>query len=794
MEPSIGAATKLSILYDIPAGLGSQTFVGRDRAMVELCGLLGSSSRVAIVAASGMGGVGKTELAWQYAVKSRDAGNYAAGIWWLDARSAVVVGLLDKARRMGIQVNDQIVDEVERVQDCYGQWLRGVDGEALLVFDNVEDWEAVRRFFPRDARVRVLVTMREDRSEKGVKPLRLGVLLPLDGFRLLYEVSEAIDRIGASQLEAEALCEDLGYLPLAIELVGGLLKLEPDWSVVRVRGALAMELRSGVLSPVNAAIELSWVRLSDAERQLLAMVATFGAGAVLWEWVEEIVAGSEPWGLLREAMGLTAARRRLVALNLLGRSGENLYGLHPLVRSFVRGKMTMEIAPDDAIGRAFAQVMVAKASTIQPTVVVSERGWVALAVPHLLEVMAVWTRVLDGTDKIWCGAGLARFYQSLSLWNEAERCYESSLEISRSELGDRHPDTANSLNNLASLYELMGQYERALPLYESALEICRSELGDRHPDTASSLNNLALLYESMGQYERALPLLESALEICRSKLGDRHPFTASSLNNLASLYELMGQYERALPLYESALEICRSELGDRHPDTASSLNNLALLYESMGQYERALPLLESALEICRSKLGDRHPFTASSLNNLAGLYKSMGQYERALPLYESALEIRRSELGDRHPSTATSLNNLAGLYYLMGQYERALPLFESALEIRRSELGDRHPSTAQSLNNLALLYESMGQYERALPLYESALEISRSELGDRHPSTATSLNNLAALYYNTQQYHQALSFIQEALEIYIPTLGNEHPTTQKANDWLQAIQQAIENQ
>ena len=549
--------------------------------MVELCGLLESSSRVAIVAASGMGGVGKTELAWQYAVRSREDGRYGAGIWWLDARSAVVVGLLDRARRMGIPVNDQIVDEVERVQDCYGQWLRGLDGEALLVFDNVEDWEEVRRFFPRDGRVRVLVTMREERSDKGVQPLRLGVLLPLDGFRLLGEVSEAIDRIGAGQLEAEGLCEDLGYLPLAIELVGGLLKLEPDWSVGRVRGALAMELRSGALSPVNAAIELSWVRLSNAERQLLGMVATFGPGAVLWEWVEAVVAGSEPWGLLSEAMELTMARRRLVALNLLGRSGENVYGLHPLVRSFVRGKMTMEIAPDDAIGRAFAQVMVAKAITIQQTVVVSKRGWVALAVPHLLEVMAVWTRVLDGTDKIWCGTGLARFYESLSLWNEAERCYESALEISRSELGDRHPFTAQGMNDLAGLYRSMGQYERALPLYESALEIRRSELGDRHPHTATSLNNLAGLYSSMGQYEQALPLYESALEIYRSELGDRHPDTTASMNNLALLYYNTNRFPEAAAMMSGVVSIFEELLGINHPNTITVQNNLEVIQQAI---------------------------------------------------------------------------------------------------------------------------------------------------------------------------------------------------------------------
>ncbi len=512
--------------------------MGRDRAMTELCALFGESSRVAIVAASGMGGVGKTELAWQYAVKSRDAGNYAAGIWWLDARSTVVVQLLDKARRMGVPINDQIVDEVERVQDCYGQWLKSLDGMALLVFDNVEDWAAVSRFFPRETRFKVLVTMREEQTDRRVKPLRLGVLLPLDGFRLLWAVSEAIDRISTDQLGTAALCEDLGYLPLAIELVGGLLKLEPDWSIDRVRSVLAIELRAGALSPVNAAIEVSWVRLSAAERQLLAIVATFGVGAVLWEWVERVVTGSEGWGLLREEMELRVARRRLVALNLLGRSGENLYGLHPLVRSFVREKIVVgrtreevtEIAPGDAIDRIFVQVMTEIAKTIDTTGRTEMLNAVRSAIPHLAEATTHVTRLEKADDRTWAFTGLVRFYEGKSLWQEAEAWSVACLEFSTEHFGDRHPSTALSLNNLAVLYYSMGQYDRALPLHESALEIRKSELGDRHPDTATSLNNLAELYRSIGQYDRALPLYESALEIRKSELGDRHPDTATSIN------------------------------------------------------------------------------------------------------------------------------------------------------------------------------------------------------------------------------------------------------------------------
>jgi tetratricopeptide (TPR) repeat protein len=83
-------------------------------------------------------------------------------------------------------------------------------------------------------------------------------------------------------------------------------------------------------------------------------------------------------------------------------------------------------------------------------------------------------------------------------------------------------------------------YDRALPLSEAALEILKSQLGDRHPDTATSLNNLAGLYDSMGQSDRALPLYESAVNIAEAVLGFDHPNTKAFQENLRLLREQMG--------------------------------------------------------------------------------------------------------------------------------------------------------------------------------------------------------------------------------------------------------------
>ena len=102
-------------------------------------------------------------------------------------------------------------------------------------------------------------------------------------------------------------------------------------------------------------------------------------------------------------------------------------------------------------------------------------------------------------------------------------------------LGDRHPDVATSLNNLAALYRSQGRYAEAEPLYQQSLLLRQELLGDRHPSVATSLNNLALLYNSQGRYAEAEPLYQQALQILMSTLGENHPHTQIVKNALMTL-------------------------------------------------------------------------------------------------------------------------------------------------------------------------------------------------------------------------------------------------------------------
>jgi tetratricopeptide (TPR) repeat protein len=175
---------------------------------------------------------------------------------------------------------------------------------------------------------------------------------------------------------------------------------------------------------------------------------------------------------------------------------------------------------------------------------------------------------LDRTVRDQYGAG--RYAEAVPLARRA-------LALRREVLGERHRDTATSLDNLAGLLKAQGDSAAARPLYEQALAIRKAVLGERHPDTAQSLNNLAALLYGQRDYAAARPHLEQALAIRKAVLGERHRDTATSLNNLAELLKAQGDSAAARPLYEQALAIRKAVLGERHRDTATSLNNLAML-------------------------------------------------------------------------------------------------------------------------------------------------------------------------------------------------------------------------
>jgi hypothetical protein len=759
-------------------------FTGREEILERLDGTLKAEGRAAIKQAiSGLGGIGKTATATEYA--HRYAADYSHVLWTgAESAAALTEGFADIADKLSLAKGQKSEERVEAVK----RWLAENPGW-LLILDNADAPEVVKPFLPSPLTGAVLLTSRATNFDVlgKCRPVMLEVMTEEEALAFLKGRTEREELSESEEVAAKALAEELGYLPLALEQAAAYIKknqvsFAKYLEIYRTRRLEILKKSPPLAGDYRLTVETTWTlnfeqveAASPAAADVLRMSAYCAPEAIPFAVVEK--GGAEISAALAEALAEAAVVNEVLSplteYSLIGLDGEREeYSVHRLVQAVVRDGMT------ESERREWIERGVKAVNAAFPDVTdFYQWGVCARLAPHGVALGAAAGGGVESAEVVLLLIRTGYFLKEQGRYADTEPLFERSLAILEKALGAEHPSTAVSLNNLAELYRAQGEYGRATPLSERALAIYEKTYGAEHSSTAASLDNLAALYSSQNEYGKALPLSERALAINEKACGAEHPWTATNLNNLAYLYKAQGEYGKALPLYERSLAIYEKTYGAEHPDTALSLNNLAGLYKAQGEYGRALPLLERALAIREKALGAEHPFTAESLNNLAALYDDQGEYGRALPLSERSLAIREKALGAEHPDTAQSLNNLAGLYKEQGEYGRALPLYERSLAIREKALGAEHPSTAVSLNNLAWLYDAQGDATRAEELHARALAVRIKILGSGHPDTAMSRWGLAATLWTQGRLAEARELHEAALEGLRGALGEEHPHT-----------------
>jgi tetratricopeptide (TPR) repeat protein len=653
-----------------------------------------------------MGGIGKTELALQYAHFHLKQKTYKGGICWLDCRGKNIgLQIITFAiSRFNLQISEQY-DLQTRIQVCWDNWPQG---DALIIFDDVVDYKEIKDCIPPESpRFKAIITTRQKWLEQSFEKLELEVLDTLSAIDLLISFVGS-SRIEAERKEAEELCKDLGFLPLGLELVARYLERKPNLSLAKTRQRLGLKHKS----------------LEQFSEDMTAQRGVIAAFELSWNELD---------------------KDKLINFSLLQDVGGSNYGLHPLIRQYFRNKLAEFDSSAEDMKHSICKVVAESTEAIPESITIQQVNEVEIYIPHVVEVAENLHEYLSDDDLITPFVRLGSFYKGQGLYPQAQPWLEKAKEIAEQRFGDEHPDVANSLNNLALLYKYQGRYDEAETLFLQALDMKKKLLGDEHPDVASSLNNLAYLYNAQGRYDEAEPLNLQALDMYKKLLGDEHPDVAISLNNLAGLYNAQGRYDEAETLLLQALDMKKKLLGDEHPNVATSLHNLAHLYRDQGRYDEAETLFLQALDMKKKLLGDEHPNVATSLNNLAGLYRDQGRYDEAETLYLQALDMRKKLLGDEHPSVATTLHNLALLYNNQGRYDEAESLYLQALDMRKKLLGEEHPDVATSLNNLAVLYDYQGRYDEAEPLYLQASDMRKKLLGDEHPYTQGTQRSYQAL-------------------------------------------------
>jgi tetratricopeptide (TPR) repeat protein len=696
-------------IWDIPY-LRNALFTGREAGLQAIANALKAGQNTAI---SGLGGIGKTQTALEYAYRHRS--EYRCVFWAIaDTRDTLNAAYSRFAELLDLPGKN--LAEQRLVIEAVKGWL-AAHGGWLLILDNTDDLTIVPHYLPSSIPGHLLLTTRAHAMGRLAQRVEIKRLDLEEGSRFLLcraallGKDDPVERADPGDLVlAGKIVTELAGLPLALDQAGAYIEetscgLQAYLDLYRAHHAELLRARGGLLNdhpePVATTWQLSFARVEQANpaaADLLRLCAFLAPDDIsellLTKGASKLTPSLQE--LASSPLKLNAAIADLQKYSLIGRTpAKKTLDVHRLVQVALRDAMMPEV----------------------------ERAWAERTVRVLAQVFPG-----PGEAEAWetCRQLLAHGQAVAAL---IEQWQMKSIE------------GAHLLHNVGWYLFERAEYQEAQRYYEKVVAMKREVLGEESPDTAASLNNLALVYHAQGKYDEALALYEQTLAIKRKAFDEQHPNIATSLNNLAMVYRAQGKYDEALAMHQQELAITRKAFGEQHPDTAKSLGNLANVYRAQGKYDEALDLYQQALAIQRKVLGEQHSDTATSMNNLANVYRAQGKYEEALALYQQALAIRSKVLGEQHPNTAASLEGLALTYEAQEKYEDAESLYQQALAIYCKMLGEDHPEIARCMCNLGLLYQNQKRYEVALPLFEKALAIYREKLGPEHPWTKGTQRN-----------------------------------------------------
>lgn len=759
-------------------------FLGRDSEMKDLYDRFQADSGVATtqsIAIHGLGGVGKTQLAVEYAWKHLS--DYDAVLWVnanspdaLDASLAALASLL-------LLPASQDREQAVQVRAVLG-WLVG-QKRWLLIVDNADSESAagaVRDRFQPNLRGHILITSRLSRWPVTMPDLQLDVFLPEDATRFLVNRVAEVGQNAGDEAAAEVLARELGGLPLALEQAAAFI-IEMRWSYDKYcdqfRAArpelLSYRAEGGTRYPASVAKTWSMTleQLSTLAHALLRLASWLAPDDIprgVFSADQNIFAEAVDEDLDFSALAIDKALGELARFSLIRLFGETI-SVHRLVQAVEQDSLNQD---ERKCWLEWACRVFDAFAPKRPDDFRSWGAWLPLSAHAETLIENARLQGLKTMPVATVAREFGLFMNAQAEYSKAEAFHKLALAILEESLGPDHPNVAAGLSNLSRAYEKQGKYAQAQPLYQRALAISEKVHGPEHPDVATALNNLALLCQAQGRYADAEPLYQRALLISRKSPGPDAD-VGRTLQNLALLYWSQGKYIKAEPLYRRALPILEKAHGPNDPHVATALNNLALLYWNQGEYSKAEPLYRRAAGIMEKAFGPDHPDVATILNCLAGLYQAQGRYVEAEPILLRGLAIRKKMLGPYHQDVATSLNNLAALHQAQGQYEEAEAFHRQALEIMEKVVGSNHPTMRAFLNNLARTYYFERRYAEAEQLCQKAIRVMENALVPQHPDMAQIYGNLAEIYQAQGLHDKAESVRQQALSLMENTLGLHHP-------------------
>ncbi len=577
----------------------------------------------------GLGGMGKTQIALEYAYRYRE--EYQVVLWVKADSPEVLTSELASFATL-LKVPGKQKQDQQYALAAFKYWLE-VQASWLLILDNIEDLKLAHEYLPATTRGHILLTTNSQVMYGVARRLDIDKMEPEDGALLLLrrvgllDADVLLERASEQErIQATEITMLLGGHPLAIDQAGAYIEenganLHRYPELYAKRRAHLLKTRGSIMADhpesVTTTLSLSFEKVEQASKaalELLSCLAFLHPDAIPDELLEQGASqlGAQLQAVVTDALEFEKAIGELRKYSLVRRNPDGAtLTIHRLVQDVLKDDM------DEPMQRQWAERVVRAVNQAFPTVEFANWDICQQYLPQAQNcslLVETWHFAFPEAAQLLYKAG--RYLDERGQYPEATALIRQSLTIREQTLGTEHHEVAESLNALTELYFKQGMYAEAEPLSNRALVIREKMLGPNHSDTAHSLSNLALLYQEQSRYTEAEPLNKRALAICEQVLGPNHPDTATNLNNLAGLYQVQGRYTEAEPLNKRALAIREQTFGSEHPTVVNTLSNYVRLLRATNRKGRAAEM-EARLNVLRRKISTRkRRFVSSEQDNL----------------------------------------------------------------------------------------------------------------------------------------------------------------------------------